>query len=154
MNFQGIKPVTLDLAHYEDDVFARPNVEREDDLKACMFPTHSQITSYSLACLAWQCPAGSGTQGTLVVRVKGARLKSVKSVEEGDRIVQSIPALCLIDKATARPNRSNESDLKLTRTGHPSVNTARAELINTRQTPLVLSSVIFFSLPAPNRLLP
>ncbi|KAH6981351.1 beta-lactamase/transpeptidase-like protein [Ilyonectria sp. MPI-CAGE-AT-0026] len=37
--YVGIKPVTLDLAHYEDDVFARPNVEREDDPKACMFPS-------------------------------------------------------------------------------------------------------------------
>ncbi|CAM1502316.1 Fc.00g043000.m01.CDS01 [Cosmosporella sp. VM-42] len=39
MTFQGFEQVSLDLAHYEEDIFARPNVHRDADMKACTFPS-------------------------------------------------------------------------------------------------------------------
>ncbi|KAE9371786.1 putative D-aminoacylase [Stipitochalara longipes BDJ] len=39
MTFQGIPEVNLDLAHYENDVFARLDVHRDDDMKKALFPS-------------------------------------------------------------------------------------------------------------------
>lgn len=39
MTFQGIPKVSMELLHYQDDVFARHNVHRDDDMKASMFPS-------------------------------------------------------------------------------------------------------------------